>query len=363
MPAWDDLSNEDYVLFERLDISTGHPRFFTEFDRQRQKTLFQLRQQYQQAQQQRQEQLLRQQQEEEQGLVHDDSETETTPCCTASSPALLSSQESPTLKSCSANALSCPAEEPAGSTVCSATAPLKSCTANESSSPAEESVGSAARSNISMQDKQHRYRVSTTVVRVDDSAPDYMDHDSGPSSCQKRKPNSPPGSPSLAKIAPPSMASPLMKANKPIAIQPATTVPSVSRPSASKASTSQSPYKKPLIFKSFTGRPPGKSSGPTKEAKPYVCPHCDTAFARKYNMHTHAETHDLDSTCDKQFTRKHDLVRHEASFHQGARKYHCPHCDTGFSRPDGLTRHLKKNPACAAEQVKKNLEEPARENH
>ncbi|KAF9084418.1 hypothetical protein BGX23_010533 [Mortierella sp. AD031] len=403
MPTLSDTSSsEDDVLRERFDITTEHPRFSAKYDRQRKKALMQLRQQYQQAQQQRREQFLwQQQQAQQQRLAHDGMETATTP-----------------LKSRSANG------------------------------PAEEST---ARLNNSMQDQQQQNHVSSTTVRTDDSAPEYMDLDSepdhndpGPGSSQipplmpsSHGVNNVPQLPSItqnpvAQLTPTQLSairflavqSPATQlsairllasqpsssqhsaiqllasqppdaqlnairvlTNMVTAVQPETSAPFAVVPSIGQLSTVESsttalaaltvpnvptvssinqpaasrPYNiskwsirkpKPIVYKPRR-KPTSKSSAPTDASKRFKCefPTCGREFSRLFNMRSHAETHDLDrekpflcedTTCNKRFARKHDLLRHEASVHQGLRKYHCAYCDTQFSRRDGLRRHLSR---------------------
>lgn len=58
------------------------------------------------------------------------------------------------------------------------------------------------------------------------------------------------------------------------------------------------------------------------ESKPYACPTCRRAFARK-----------------------HDLQRH-IRVHTGEKPYSCPCCNKAFARTDALKRHLRMEEQC-----------------
>ncbi|KAI8583819.1 hypothetical protein K450DRAFT_220125 [Umbelopsis ramanniana AG] len=72
-------------------------------------------------------------------------------------------------------------------------------------------------------------------------------------------------------------------------------------------------------------------------------------FSRRFNLQTHMRVHDPNRLklfccdvegCGKNFDRRHDLTRHEATVHRGERAYHCDYCEKPFSRKDALVRHL-----------------------
>lgn len=91
------------------------------------------------------------------------------------------------------------------------------------------------------------------------------------------------------------------------------------------------------------------SSSDCEPVRRFSCKHpgCDKAFARLFNLNTHAKTHDPNrekpfacKECAKSFARKHDLFRHEASVHRGERLFTCKRCSKPFSRKDALRRHV-----------------------
>ncbi|KAI8867614.1 hypothetical protein GQ42DRAFT_113129, partial [Ramicandelaber brevisporus] len=78
------------------------------------------------------------------------------------------------------------------------------------------------------------------------------------------------------------------------------------------------------------------------------CPHpgCGRRFERKFNLDTHTKTHAPDqgrdfscSSCEKKFSRRHDLQRHMASVHNSDQMHACTTCKKSFSRRDALARH------------------------
>lgn len=81
---------------------------------------------------------------------------------------------------------------------------------------------------------------------------------------------------------------------------------------------------------------------------PYRCPMCpEKGFARRYNYNQHMLTHDTTrrrenicpyADCRKEFVRKTDLVRHDASVHRKVKPYMCTRCPQAFSRKDTLRR-------------------------
>ncbi|TFK59831.1 hypothetical protein BDN72DRAFT_851021 [Pluteus cervinus] len=61
-----------------------------------------------------------------------------------------------------------------------------------------------------------------------------------------------------------------------------------------------------------------------RRARKYICPTCNSAFGRKFNLKIHRLTHDPNRVkpyachlCGRPFTRKNDLARHLASVHKG----------------------------------------------
>ncbi|KXS12172.1 hypothetical protein M427DRAFT_59700 [Gonapodya prolifera JEL478] len=55
--------------------------------------------------------------------------------------------------------------------------------------------------------------------------------------------------------------------------------------------------------------------------------------------------------CDVKFSRKHDMLRHQA-VHNGSRPHECPRgCDRAYSRADALMRHIRAKHGDAGETV------------
>ncbi|KAI0322315.1 hypothetical protein OF83DRAFT_1167693 [Amylostereum chailletii] len=68
----------------------------------------------------------------------------------------------------------------------------------------------------------------------------------------------------------------------------------------------------------------GGDLGPIDSRRKHQCPNCPRAFARAFNLKTHMETHNPNRSkpyvcphrsCNRSFSRKHDLQRHRAAIH------------------------------------------------
>ncbi|CAE6356816.1 unnamed protein product [Rhizoctonia solani] len=87
-----------------------------------------------------------------------------------------------------------------------------------------------------------------------------------------------------------------------------------------ETSTSYLPVPPPDVIRVPSGLPPGQPSpyappGPLT-ARPHVCEHCDSGFARAHDLKRHLETHNSE------------------------RPHRCPNCQRSFSRKDAVQRHL-----------------------
>ncbi|KAJ3096575.1 hypothetical protein HDU96_000721 [Phlyctochytrium bullatum] len=101
--------------------------------------------------------------------------------------------------------------------------------------------------------------------------------------------------------------------------------------------------------------PSTPSTGP---AAVHACPHpgCPKTFARRSHLVSHIITHTdaKNYTCDAcpaVFARCHDLQRHQRSKHAagGGKPFRCPHCLVAFARKDSLKKHGDRN--CKASPV------------
>ncbi|CAE6438994.1 unnamed protein product [Rhizoctonia solani] len=89
---------------------------------------------------------------------------------------------------------------------------------------------------------------------------------------------------------------------------------------APETSSSYLPVPPPDAIRYPSGLPPGQPSpyappGPLT-ARPHVCEHCDSGFARAHDLKRHLETH------------------------KSERPHKCPNCQRSFSRKDAVQRHL-----------------------
>ncbi|KAJ3389113.1 hypothetical protein HDU92_001173 [Lobulomyces angularis] len=80
----------------------------------------------------------------------------------------------------------------------------------------------------------------------------------------------------------------------------------------------------------------------------YLCPTCNRAFSRMYNLKSHIRTHQnhkpfVCETCNLRFTRNHDLNRH-SKIHSREKPHVCADCGRHFARRDALKRHERIDP-------------------
>lgn len=89
-------------------------------------------------------------------------------------------------------------------------------------------------------------------------------------------------------------------------------------------------------------------AGPRGNGK-FVCPLCTSTFGRRCEMKRHvAEVHTINGarrfqcnhpSCEKSFTRKDALAKHQVVKHQGKRRFVCPTCSEKFTSRYDLSRH------------------------
>jgi uncharacterized Zn-finger protein len=82
-----------------------------------------------------------------------------------------------------------------------------------------------------------------------------------------------------------------------------------------------------------------------QNSKPLICI-CGKSFKTTQTLKAHAKMHIFPhkihncNTCNRKFSRKHDLKRHEQT-HMREKPFQCDHCNVQFSRLDALYRHVK----------------------
>ncbi|XP_034960901.2 zinc finger protein 11-like [Zootoca vivipara] len=84
---------------------------------------------------------------------------------------------------------------------------------------------------------------------------------------------------------------------------------------------------------------------PRVKVKPYKCPICGKAFASRYTLAQHLETHEdeqhslhICSFCSKAFRTWTSLNRHQ-QLHMGEKRYQCTVCGKAFAYRDALAHH------------------------
>jgi len=83
-----------------------------------------------------------------------------------------------------------------------------------------------------------------------------------------------------------------------------------------------------------------------KEARPFMCDLCGTAYRQKGTLERHKLTHSkvnkfACSTCGKYFRYKHYLAQHER-VHNGVQPFKCAQCNKSFSQRSNLLKHEKQ---------------------
>jgi len=83
-----------------------------------------------------------------------------------------------------------------------------------------------------------------------------------------------------------------------------------------------------------------------KEARPFMCDLCGTAYRQKGTLERHKLTHSkvnkfACSTCGKYFRYKHYLAQHER-VHNGVQPFKCAQCEKSFSQRSNLLKHEKQ---------------------
>ena len=80
--------------------------------------------------------------------------------------------------------------------------------------------------------------------------------------------------------------------------------------------------------------------------KTFQCPQCDKAFYRKEHLQKHQDAVHLGlkmfqcPQCDKAFSQKENMQNHQNEVHLGLRPFKCDQCTQDFSRKCDLNRHV-----------------------